>query len=342
MLYGPVPNVDQSNMIDQIKRSITLFNAIRNINPSDLLLKRRVQKDADLVTVIVPMFNASKFIALCLKSIFLQSYPNIEVFCVDDHSEDDTYSKVIDLFGKDTRLCVIRLAQNVGCYQIKNWVISELSDKKLVALQDADDFSHPNRIAIQRQWLIESGTRICGTCVHHFFPSRIPPTFGTDFSLKDEQGEYEHSLGIYDSVELSREPLDLSQILGNLRKDYITKHGSLMFERNLLKEFGGFDGHTKIGADTELMWRLLRFEKIDNIPKILYFRQFHDNSLTRDPDTGLNSEKRRVYTERRDRKHEHIRWELEKNNIDAVRSLCTSDLYYDDIEIEEIYSNCVL
>ena len=285
------------------------------------------------------MFNATRFIDMCLKSIFHQSYRHIEVFCIDDHSEDDTYSKVIDLFGKDRRLCVIRLAQNVGCYQIKNWVISKLSRRKYVALQDADDLSHPNRIAIQRKWLIENEARMCGTCVHHFFLPNVRPIFGIDFSLEDGNREYKHSLGIYSSVSLSRAPLSISQILGNFRKNYIAKHGSLMFERDVFLEYGGFDGHTKIGADTDFMWRILRFENIDNVHKILYYRRFHHNSLTRSSDTGLNSEKRRVYTEKRDAKHEQIRLALENGDEGTAHLLCTSDFYCNDIKIEDIYSN---
>jgi glycosyltransferase involved in cell wall biosynthesis len=46
-----------------------------------------------LVSVIVPTFNSSKTIGICLESVGKQTYPNIEVIVIDKHSTDDTVER---------------------------------------------------------------------------------------------------------------------------------------------------------------------------------------------------------------------------------------------------------
>ena len=48
------------------------------------------QYELGKVSVIIPTYNYSKFLPLCLKSVFEQDYQDIEVIVVDDGSTDDT------------------------------------------------------------------------------------------------------------------------------------------------------------------------------------------------------------------------------------------------------------
>ncbi|MBD3414300.1 MAG: glycosyltransferase [Candidatus Aminicenantes bacterium] len=57
-------------------------------------------KNRDLVSVIIVTHNGRDFISTCLKSIFWQSYQNLEVMCVDNHSTDETVSFIKDHFPK--------------------------------------------------------------------------------------------------------------------------------------------------------------------------------------------------------------------------------------------------
>ncbi len=61
-----------------------------------------------LISLIIPIYNASKYIERCLHSITQQSYTNIEVIIIDDCSTDDSLSIVEELRKQDIRIRVFR------------------------------------------------------------------------------------------------------------------------------------------------------------------------------------------------------------------------------------------
>lgn len=60
-----------------------------------------------LVSIIVPIYNAEKYITYCLDSIQNQSYPNFEVILIDDGSPDKCGKICDDYSKKDSRFKVI-------------------------------------------------------------------------------------------------------------------------------------------------------------------------------------------------------------------------------------------
>ena len=55
------------------------------------------------VSVIIPCFNVEKYISECLESVRNQSYPDLEIICVDDGSVDQTLS-ILEDFRKSISL----------------------------------------------------------------------------------------------------------------------------------------------------------------------------------------------------------------------------------------------
>ena len=68
----------------------------------------------ELVSVIMPTFNASKYLADSIESILGQTYTNLELLITDDNSSDET-RKILDQFAqKDSRVKVEYLKENYG------------------------------------------------------------------------------------------------------------------------------------------------------------------------------------------------------------------------------------
>ncbi len=95
------------------------------------------------VSVIIPTYNSQKYISLALKSVFNQSYSNLEVILVDDASTDSTV-KIADSFS-DKRLTIIKNNRNRGVSYGRNRGI-EQAQGKWIALLDSDDWYAPERI----------------------------------------------------------------------------------------------------------------------------------------------------------------------------------------------------
>ena len=60
-----------------------------------------------LVSVIIPVYNTSKYVAQCLDSIIKQTLEDIQIICVDDGSSDDSLDILYTYERKDSRIKVL-------------------------------------------------------------------------------------------------------------------------------------------------------------------------------------------------------------------------------------------
>ena len=66
------------------------------------------------ISFIIPVFNKMKFLSICIKSIQNQSFKEIELIIIDDHSADNSI-KIIEKFKKvDRRIYLIKNRKNMG------------------------------------------------------------------------------------------------------------------------------------------------------------------------------------------------------------------------------------
>lgn len=118
-------------------------------------------------SVLVPVFNAAETIALCLRSIFRQTEPDIEVLLVDDGSTDDTVA--IAHRADDRRLRIVR-RDHEGLVATLNAGLDE-ARADVVVRMDADDVMHRERIALQLEALAAAPVAAVG-CHVRLFPRR--------------------------------------------------------------------------------------------------------------------------------------------------------------------------
>ena len=92
------------------------------------------------VSVVIPLYNAEKYLGVCLESLLIQTLKDFEVIVVDDCSTDASPSvaeNYLEKFGG--RLKIITLPQNTGAAAVPRNVGLEFSQGKYVFFMDADD-----------------------------------------------------------------------------------------------------------------------------------------------------------------------------------------------------------
>lgn len=112
----------------------------------------------ELVSVIVPAFNAAAFVAEALDSALAQTYRKLEVVVVDDGSTDNTAEIVEAVSFRDSRVRLLR-QKNRGVSAARNLAVSQ-SRGTLLAPLDADDLWHPEKIAKQVAAMQAGGPRV--------------------------------------------------------------------------------------------------------------------------------------------------------------------------------------
>lgn len=96
------------------------------------------------VSVIIPVYNKEKYIAVCLRSIMIQTYTNLEIIAVDDGSSDASFSICQEYAIKDNRIRLIRQA-NGGPSEARNSGINAATGEYIIFI-DADDYVAPDYI----------------------------------------------------------------------------------------------------------------------------------------------------------------------------------------------------
>lgn len=97
-----------------------------------------------LVSVIVPAYNAGKYLGFCLDTVIAQTHKNLEIIVVDDGSTDNT-GKICDEYAnKDSRIKVIH-QENHGVAFTRNVGLDKATGE-YIAFIDSDDYVKSNYI----------------------------------------------------------------------------------------------------------------------------------------------------------------------------------------------------
>lgn len=94
-------------------------------------------KNNPLVSIIVPIYNAAKYLSACLDSIINQTYQNLEIILVDDGSTDNSYQIAKSYAKKDPRIKLVH-QENAKQSAARNHGI-KLATGKYVSFVDDDD-----------------------------------------------------------------------------------------------------------------------------------------------------------------------------------------------------------
>jgi hypothetical protein len=239
--------------------NLSEINLTEDANPSYFTLGSPASKSVEQepkVSVIMSAFNAERYIAASIRSILGQSWQNIELLVVDDCSTDATTQVVEDLARSDERIRLIRSPVNAGTYVCRNLAFDHCAGE-FVTTQDSDDWSHPERIRIQAQYLISN--------------PELPANMSCNVRMS-EDGHFElTSFGTYTTYRCC---------------------ASLMIRARVVKSMFGYWDSVRVSADNEYIERMLtvlgpQAVKIISQPLMIQLRR--ENSLTTNPLTlGAN------------------------------------------------------
>ncbi|MBR1791235.1 MAG: glycosyltransferase family 2 protein [Bacteroidaceae bacterium] len=110
----------------------------------------------ELVSVIMPSYNAARYIAASIDSILAQTYQNWELVITDDCSTDGTRQILADYARRDERVRVFLLESNMGSGHTRNRCIAE-SRGRYIAFCDSDDCWLPEKLERQIHFMQENG-----------------------------------------------------------------------------------------------------------------------------------------------------------------------------------------
>lgn len=130
-------------------------------SPFDRLTAAGLQPvDGDaLITVIMAAYRPGPEIGTAVRSILSQTWPNLELLIVDDASGPDYVELFAALGCMDDRVRVLTQPSNRGAYAARNRALDEARGE-FVTFQDADDWSHPQRLERQVLPLLGDATLV--------------------------------------------------------------------------------------------------------------------------------------------------------------------------------------
>lgn len=207
------------------------------------------------LSVVVPVFNAGRYLNYALASLQNQTFSDFEIIAVDDGSTDDSKAMLDALGARDPRIRVIS-RPNTGIVGALNDGLAA-AQGEFIARMDADDYSLPERFEKQIAFLRENPNCVC---------------VGSAFLYIDTEG------GHLKVCVRPGNPEDVERELLSGNGGVII-HPSAMFRRAALEKVGCYREKAQWIEDLDLYLRLARVGTLANVPEVLFHYRFHEQSV---------------------------------------------------------------
>lgn len=223
---------------------------------------------SDLISVIVPVYNAEKRLASTIESILNQTYTNIELLLIDDGSQDNSGKICDDYAKKDGRVRVIH-KDNEGVGYTRNRGL-EAAKGDLITFVDADDTIDTNTYE---------------DCMEIFKNNEID---GLRFNIKElgPNGELAKIQELYVNTGI----VDKDELLNIYLKNKIMGSACCwMIKRNVIGSQIKFPTNLIIAEDYVFVAEIIcKSKNIYFTNKAYYNYYFNEESATRSPEKYLN------------------------------------------------------
>ncbi|WP_161567480.1 glycosyltransferase [Glutamicibacter sp. HZAU] len=177
--------------------------------------------DGPKVSVLVPSFRGGELLKTALNSLLEQTWDNLEIIVIDDCSGEEYEQYLAEAEAMSPKIKVLRQPENLGAYCARNAGLT-IARGEFITVHDDDDWSHPDKIALQVSNLIEN------------------PSLPGNMSLHARSTDDLKFLRINNNPQFAQ-----------------PNFSSLMVRRSIFDEIGPWDTVNR-GADAEFRDRLVR------------------------------------------------------------------------------------
>lgn len=116
-----------------------------------------------LLSIIMPVYNRPELLKSAIDSILNQSYQNIELFIINDNSDDKT-SSIISTYESNNKVTVLSNNRNYGCYSSINLALN-LCNGTYITTHGSDDISLHDRYAKTMDRMVKNKLQMCGNYI---------------------------------------------------------------------------------------------------------------------------------------------------------------------------------
>lgn len=215
------------------------------------------------VSVIIPVYNAEKYIKRTIDSVLNQTYNDFEIIVIDDGSTDNS-KKILDEYKDKVRYFY---QNNSGVSSARNNAI-KLSSGKYIALLDQDDLWYPQKLEIQINYLKEHPD----TALLYSDCNYIDENDNINFRLFEKNKSYQ----------------------GNVFKELIIDNfipiPTVLIKKEVLEKVGLFLENYTFAEEHELYIRIAKDHKIGYIDEPLAGYRVHDSNLSKQIDRSIKED----------------------------------------------------
>lgn len=233
------------------------------------------KKETYKISVIVPVYNAQRYLEKCVSSLTGQTYANLEILLIDDGSRDESGAMCDALAVQDTRIKVVH-KENGGLISAWKRGVKE-SRGEYLCFVDSDDWVDLNMIEEMAQYLTGNEREIVAS----------------DYVVERSGGKQEYiyqkiTPGVYDRKQIEAEVIP--NLLGNERRYITVSRGMKLTARRLIEDNAHYcDERIVMAEDLTIMLPSLidceRLVAMDH--KAYYHYSYVDASMVHKYDRNL-------------------------------------------------------
>lgn len=206
------------------------------------------------VSVVMPVFNAERFLREAIESILNQTFAGFELIAIDDGSTDRS-PEILSHYGRlDARVRVhlrshrgVPATLNSGC---------ALAHGVYIARMDADDISLPDRFERQAAFLEDHpDVAVLGTQLERIREDGTP-------------------------IDTTNVPLEHAQIAARMQESCCMHHPTVMMRADALRTLGGYREAFHAAEDHDLWLRAAERFELANLPQALLRYRIHSQATS--------------------------------------------------------------